>query len=133
MTTVQSAGDQVTQGVRWLARILGLWASSLFLLFAVSASAEIYPKLSWASLRGMPLFIVLAATALGVLIAWRWEMLGGAIAVIGAFAQSALVFLGSGRAMFTTALLVISPFFVAGILFLTCCWRTKAVQRAWKM
>jgi hypothetical protein len=61
----------------------------------------------------------------GVLIAWRWEMLGGTVAVISATAMSALVYFGSGRAVFSTAFMISVPFFVAGVLFLACYWRTR--------
>jgi hypothetical protein len=111
--------------MRWMARILGLLASGLFLFFLICAGIEICPTLSWISSRGMPLFIILAVAAVGVLVAWRWELVGGAMAALGAIAISALVYFGSGRAVLSTALMIGLPFFVSGILFLACCWRTR--------
>lgn len=75
---------------------------------------------------GSSLFIVLAMTTVGVLLAWRWEMMGGAMAVLGAITLSGLVYFGSGRALFSTALMISAPFFVAGVLFLAHCWRARA-------
>jgi hypothetical protein len=127
MTAVRGSGDGLITGMRWVARILGLLASGLFVFFLVCAGVGVCRMLSWGELRGMPLFIVLAVTAVGVLIGWRWERLGGGIATIGAIALIALVYFGSGRGVFTTALMVSLPFFVVGVLFLACSWRTRAV------
>jgi hypothetical protein len=125
MRTIQRAGDSSTKVMRWIARVLGLLAGGLFVLFLICSAAKICPTLSWSSPRGMPLFIVLAMAAVGVLIAWRWELIGGAIAAVGAVALSALVYFGSGRAVFSTALMIGLPFFISGALFLACCWRTR--------
>ena len=125
MRTIQRTGDSSTKVMRWIARVLGLLTSGLFVLFLICAAATICPTLSWSSPRGVPLFIVLAIAAVGVLIAWRWELVGGAMAAVGAVVLSALVYFGSGRAVFSTALMIGLPFFISGALFLACCWRTS--------
>jgi hypothetical protein len=125
MTTVQQTGDPSTKTMRWIARILGLLASGLFLFFLICTGAEICPTLSWISPRGMPLFIVLAVAAVGVLVAWRWELIGGTMAALSAIVTSTLVYFGSGRAVLSTALMIGLPFFISGVLFLACCWRTR--------
>lgn len=127
MTTVLQSGDSSTTLMRWIARILGLLASALFVWFLVCAGIGLCKTLSWSSPRGIPLLIVMAIAAVGVLLAWRWEMFGGTIATTSALFLGILVYFGSGHAVFTTALLVGLPFFVAGILFLVCCWRTRTV------
>ena len=128
MTTAQQIDKYLTGGMRWIARALGLLASGPFVLFLIYSGARIFPKLSWSSLRGMPLFIVLAMATVGILIAWRWEMIGGAIAMLCAIAISALVYLGSGRGVILAALMISVPFFIAGVLFLGCCWRARQTQ-----
>ena len=125
MRTIQRAGDSSTKVMRWIARVLGLLASGLFVLFIICAGAKICPTLSWSSPRGIPLFITLAMAAVGVLIAWRWELIGGAMAAVGAIVLSALVYFGSGRAVVSTALMIGLPFFISGVLFLACCWITR--------
>jgi hypothetical protein len=119
----QQIDNYLTTGMRWIARALGLLASGPFVLFLIYSGARIFPKLSWSSPQGMPLFIVLAMATVGVLIAWRWETIGGAIAVLCAIAIGALVYLGSGLIVFSAALMASIPFLVAGLLFLGCCWR----------
>lgn len=124
----QQTGDDWTYVLRGFTRAVGLWASTPFVLYLIHSGARVLPKLSWSSPRGMPLFIVLAMATVGILIAWRWEMIGGAIAVLCAIAISALVYLGSGRGVILAALMISVPFFVAGVLFLACCWRTRQTQ-----
>lgn len=124
----QQTGDDWTYVLRGFTRAVGLWASTPLVLYLIHSGASVLPKLSWSSPRGMPLFIVFVAATAGILIAWRWEMIGGAIAVVCAIAIHALVYLGAGHAMFYAALMISVPFFVAGVLFLTCCWRTRQTK-----
>jgi len=128
MTRIQRIGDTSTKTMRWIARLLGLLASALFVFFLICAGTKICPQLSWSSPRGMPLFIVLAIAAAGVLIAWRWELVGGALAAVAAIAGSALVYFGSGRTVFSTALMIGLPFLISGALYLACCWRTRTAE-----
>ena len=129
MTTAQQAGDDLTYVMRGIARALGLWASTPFVLFLIYSCARVCPKLSWSSPQGMPLLIVFVMAMVGVLIAWRWERIGGAIAVVCAIAINALVCLGSGRALFYAALMISVPYFATGVLFLACYWRTGQKQQ----
>ena len=128
MTTTKKTSDDLTCVMRGFTRALGLWVSVPLVLFLIYSGATVCPKLSWSSPQGMPLFIVLVMAMVGVLIAWRWEKIGGTIAVVCAIAIHALVYLGSGRALYYAALMNSVPFFIAGVLFLTCYWRTGQAQ-----
>jgi CHASE2 domain-containing sensor protein len=128
MTTAQQTGDDLTCMMRGFTRALGLWASTPFVLFLIYSGTRVCPKLSWSSPQGLPLFVVLVMATVSVLIAWRWESIGGVIAVVCAIAINALVYLGSGRAMVYAALMSSVPYFVVGVLFLACCWRTRQTQ-----
>jgi hypothetical protein len=55
-------------------------------------------------------------------------MVGGAIAVVSAVAISGLVYSGSARAVFPAAVMASVPYFVAGVLFLACYWRTRRAE-----
>ena len=125
MTTAQQTGDVLTYVMRGIALAFGLLANRPFLLFLISSGAKTCSKLSWSRPNEMPLFIVLTTATVGFVIAWRYEMIGGTIAVVCAIAVSALVYFGSGRAVFSTALMISLPFFIAGLLFLICCWKTR--------
>ena len=87
------------------------------------------PALGW-SPQGIPLLIGLAVGLVGLLIAWRWELVGGVMAVAGAAGTMALVCLGSGTDMLYCAFLFTAPILVAGALYLACCWRKQDTTAA---
>ncbi len=120
MVTETQADDLLTKGLRWSARVVGLLANGLFVLFLVESGARIIPMLSWSSPRGLPLLVAMVVAAAGVLIAWRWELVGGALAVVGAVAIVILIYLGAGTILFRATMVFILPLIVPGILFLVC-------------
>ena len=130
MTQVQKDGNGWTTAMRWTARLLGLLAIGLFVLFIYMSGAEVISTLSWADPQGIPLLVVLAIALAGVLVAWRWELVGGLMAAGGAVAIIPLVCGGSGFDMLLCGLFFTLPLLVAGALFLGCCWRTKVVTRS---
>jgi hypothetical protein len=109
--------------MRWVARLLAVASLGLFVLFAVECGPRALASLSWSSPQGMPLLLALVVALAGVLIAWRWELVGGAMAVGGATAIVALVCAGSGFELFRCALLFAAPLLLAGALYLGCCRR----------
>jgi hypothetical protein len=124
MAETQNDGNGWTSVMRWSARLLALVAAGLFGYFAVEFGARVFPTLSWGP-QGVPLLVALFVALLGVLIAWRWELVGGMMAVAGALAIMGLVCLGSGGDMLFCALLFTLPLLLAGVLYLGCCWRKR--------
>jgi hypothetical protein len=116
--------------MRWTARLLGLLAIALFALFIYMSGAQVLPALSWTDPQGMPLMLFLVIALAGVLLAWRWQLVGGLMTTGGAAAIIALVCGGSGFDMFLCGLFFTLPLLVTGALHLGCCWRTKAVARS---
>jgi hypothetical protein len=98
----------MTDILRWLARIIGLLASAFFLMFAIGEAAP------------LPLLILILFAALGVLIALRWERIGGTVTTIVAIALGLYVFQSLEHAPTTIVLVYSLPFLVAGTLFLIC-------------
>jgi hypothetical protein len=113
--------------MRWAARILGLVALGLFVLFLAGTGTSTITALSFSDPQGLPLLLALVVALAGVLIAWRWELVGGAMAVGGAALITALVCAGSGFDMLYCGLLFTAPLMLAGLLYLGCCWRTRTV------
>jgi hypothetical protein len=111
--------------MRWTARILALIAGGLFVYAAVEFGPKILSSMSWTSAQGLPLLLGLLVALLGGLIAWRWELIGGLMAVAGAVIVMALVCIGSGLDMLYCAFLFTLPLLLAGALYLACCWRTR--------
>jgi peptidoglycan/LPS O-acetylase OafA/YrhL len=127
MAKVQKAQDGWTKSMRWVARILALIATGLFVYFLVESGAQMISSLAWGP-QGFPLLIGLVVALIGLLLAWRWELLGGVMAVIGGVATMALVCIGSGLDMLFCALLFTLPILAAGVLYLGCCWRTRVTE-----
>ena len=125
MTEVKKTGNGGTTTMRWIARIVALIAVGLFVFFAVELGAKVFPTLSWGP-QGIPLLVALVVALAGVLVAWRWELVGGVMTVAGVAAIMGLVCLGSGIDMFYCAFLFTLPLLLAGGLFLACCWRTRS-------
>ncbi len=125
MAEIRRRRNGWTTVMRWLARLLAVTSVGLFVLFAVENGPATLASLSWTSLQGMPLLLVLLVALAGVVIAWRWELVGGAMALGSAAAIMALVCAGSGFELFRCALLFTTPLLLAGALYLGCCWRKR--------
>lgn len=125
MTTNSEIRNWVTKGMRWSARVVALLANGLFVLFLVESGPRVIPELSWSSPQGMPLLLAMIVAAVGMLIAWRWEMVGGAMAVGAAVAIAVLVLLGSGTVLLRATIIMILPLLVSGALFIVCYRRSR--------
>ena len=73
--------QQEIQIVRWLIRITGLLASAFF-LFTFFKLDQLGRLPSW----GIPLLVVFVLTTASMLLAWRWETLGGRLMMLCAVA-----------------------------------------------
>ena len=129
MSKVQQKRDGSTTAMRWTARILALLAVGLFVFFAVNLGSRVFPTLSWGP-QGIPLMVALAVALAGVVVAWRWELVGGIMTMAGVTGIIALVCAGSGTDMLFCAFLFTLPLLVAGALYLGCCWRTRMAKVA---
>jgi len=127
MAAVQRAGDGWVAVMRWGGRVLAMLAAALFLLFLWQAGTKVFPSLSWTRPQGWPLALAIVAALGGVLAAWRWELAGGVVALVGALAIVVLVVLGSGLDMLFAAVLFVAPLALAGLLYLGCCARCRVV------
>ncbi|MFC2029500.1 hypothetical protein ACFLWA_02085 [Chloroflexota bacterium] len=130
MTDNEKSGNGWTGAMRWAARIVGLVAAGLFVAFLLVSGPRVLPALSWTSPQGIPLLFVLLIALAGVLIAWRWELVGGLLAVAGGLAIMGLVCAGSGIDMLYCAVLFTLPLLLAGVLYLACCARSRAATPA---
>lgn len=130
MAKDQKNGNGWTGLMRWTARILALLVGGLFVYFAAEFGAKVLSNLSLSSPQGLPLFLGLLVAVLGALLAWRWELVGGAMAVAGAVIVMALVCVGSGLDMLYCAFLFTLPLLTAGVLYLSCCWRSRKASSA---
>jgi hypothetical protein len=71
------------------------------------------------------LFGLLILAMVGLVCGWRWELIGGLIAVLSAIGIGILAFFNFTDYPVFSALAYSSPFFIAGILMLAC-WRRSS-------
>ena len=98
----------------WIPRILTIFAILFMLMFSFDVFEADVPfgeKIQGFFLHNIPVLVLLFV----LLIAWRWEITGG-ILFIAAFTAGCIFFDSfSGN---PASLLVITPFFITGILFI---------------
>ncbi|MGD8623089.1 MAG: hypothetical protein PVF47_13210 [Anaerolineae bacterium] len=124
MAQVEKTKSGWTTLMRWTARLMALVATGLFVWFVVEFGGEVLTNLSWGP-QGIPLLAGILVALVGLLLAWRWEMVGGLMAMGGSVLVMALVCIGSGLDMLFCALLFTLPILVAAGLYLGCCWQTR--------
>jgi hypothetical protein len=126
MANRNPADDRLTTWMRWMARGLGSLVALLWVFIGIAEVAFPHtPPSPEASLQGTILGGLGITAVLGVLIAWRWERIGGTIVVIGAIALSTFGYITAGRYKVWVALFSGGPFLVAGVLFLVSWRRSK--------
>ncbi len=112
-----------TKLLHWLPRVLCILAILFVSLFALDAFAPgltIWQQLGAFVIHLIPSFVLLAL----LLIAWKWELVGGIILAATGLAFSPLVFAknyrgtGSIGTCLGIVLMVTFPFVVVGVLFI---------------
>ncbi len=124
----EEAKRQVIRTLRWVARVLALLVSLPFLYFLFFRSGEVLPRLSWSAPNEMPLFLAWLVVVAGILISWRWELVGGLMTAGAAILVGILGYAGCGADEVTTCLVVAVPYFLSGALLLGCCWGKERPQ-----
>jgi hypothetical protein len=141
MPNINDISDRATKRIRWIARIWGtlILVIALFILIGsvwsqiTTGETDPYAAEGYPLIENLPpLFALLSGLGLGL--AWRWEGLGGAIAVI--FNLAGLpVLLMHWPITRDFARYLIAPYgiwiaiAIPGILFLICWWRSKKRTR----
>lgn len=129
MTLLDKRDDDLTVALRWSARLLGLVATILFAELVINWGPGVILALPWGRPTGMPLFVALVLAVAGVMVAWRWETIGGALALAGSLAILLSVYLSSGTVKLPVAFLLAMPLLLAGVLYLACSGCAAASSR----
>lgn len=74
------------------------------------------------------MFGLLLLAMVGLLCGWRWELVGGSIAVFSAIGIGFLAFFSATDYKLFSALAYSSPFFITGVLMLVC-WRRSHINQ----
>lgn len=118
MNDIQRAIGKSGVSMRWIARLVSIVISSVFLLIIFLAiTNEDKPQGA-----AIPLLALLVLTIVSCFAAWRWEKVGGVVVVIGGLclwvaSYSASLTFGLGAQSFLPSLIYGVPFLIVGILF----------------
>ena len=106
---------------RWSARVLGLLLAIFLLVIGIGESfSEPF------TLTGVGVVILFGWASVSMLIAWRWERLGGLLGVLAVIALSIFIAITAGKNKAAAALLIPLPFLVIAAVFLLVSGRTAS-------
>jgi hypothetical protein len=109
------AEHQLLTIIRWTARTIGIVIVGLI---AVSVIGEGGPNQFTASLRENLLGMALLTMAVGLLVGWKWEGIGGVL-ILGGFALFAAV-----NRPFRVNVVIVA-WLITGVLYLACWWKSR--------
>lgn len=119
-----SAARQAAVIGRWTARIAGTLMALFFLAFFVGEGFPNIFRLPW---RESLSVLALSAVVVGLLLAWKWEGLGGAVALAGMVGFMLLI----GVRGVATGLLLVPA--AIGLLHVVCWWRLRSAGVGWEV
>ncbi|MCK4472968.1 MAG: hypothetical protein KAW49_14395 [Anaerolineae bacterium] len=122
MVNVSNNGDRATKWTRWIARGIGSLVVAFWLFMGITY--DIVESRPW-TLEDMIMAGLVTTSALGVLIAWWREGIGGTILVICAAAHSTFAYVVAGHNKALAMLVSGGPFLLIGSLFLAVWWRSR--------
>jgi len=114
---------KTTKVIHWLPRIICILAIlfvSMFALDAFEAELTIWQQIGAFLMHLIPSFILLAL----LIIAWKWEFIGGIIFALIGLGFSPFIFMHNYKMnqsvwhSLTTILIITMPFVIVGILFI---------------
>ena len=137
MANQNETTTRITKSIRWTARI---WGTVVFLIalfifagyaynWATTGTADPHTAPGYPPIENLPPILIFVS-ALGLAIAWRWEGLGGAIAVLGQLVNLPVLLIHWPLSERFPAYLL-APYGVSaavavpGILFLVCWWTAR--------
>jgi len=110
MSTLHASSSALRVGLRWTARLLGVGLVSLVLVIFVGEGGFNPFKLSPLEALQMTLFLT---TCFGLVVAWRWQVIGGAISTGGILFLAVEFWATGGFSKLTVFYLML----LSGILF----------------
>jgi hypothetical protein len=109
--------------LRWFSRITGLLLAGLIVLFAIGNGFNTRQVTLTTGLMS----VAFCAAAAGMLILWRWELIGGMIVLVGMTAFYVIKFTASGK---WPGGWFFPLCFLPGVLALMCSGLTRRMEKA---
>lgn len=120
MRKIQITQNENGRWICWTARALGLALSVFWLITTILVLFALEEPLTG---QAVVLLILANVTSLGLLLAWRWEQIGGWITVVSGSVLGVATVYYHPKPKSLALILVFQfalPFFVPGLLFLVC-------------
>ena len=127
---MQSSREKLTYALCWTARIWGVLILIITILAVasqlISPETETQPGVYRSGLNFIP--VIMLTSVLGLAVAWKWK-LAGALLNLGSFGLNLLIYwIIQGQFLPLPVILVLSPIYIPGILFLVCWYLTRTAQ-----
>ena len=108
-------------------RAVGLLAvlTALLYLRAMTTSGFLYRGVSETMPVTAILFVLMLVATAGLVVTWKWECLGGVVAVLGSMAVAVVVYSTFAENRLLATLIYSSPFLVAGSLCVADWWKHR--------
>ncbi len=125
-TNVQPVSDGAYE-LRIITKIVAFLALITGLLYLRVIVGDVLSRLRMGDLpfEALLLFGFLVVATAGLALAWRWEGIGGLLAILGGIGLAVIDYGAFGRDGWFAALLYCSPFLISGILCLICWWQKR--------
>lgn len=113
--------------LRVYTRAVGLLAvlTALLYLRAMTAGGFLYRGVNENIPVTAILFVLMLIATAGLVLTWRWECVGGVVAILGSLAVAAVVFSTFTENRLLASLVYSSPFIVSGSLCVADWWKHR--------
>ena len=118
MATAIQYSDALLTVIRWVARIIAMLLALVVLIFVTGEGVNVSAMGTGDIVTG----IVFVMMWLGLLVAWRWEGMGGLLTTGGTVLFILVDFIFTGHVL---RFWMFFAFLIPGLLFLYCWWLTR--------
>ncbi len=112
--------------LRWIAKIWGI-----IIVFVIIMIAVTHDPYATESLKGIEAFYLglYAFSALGLLIAWKWELIGALISIVGMLTQAISISIEKGFAFYIKGIVLVELVFIIPAILFIVCWKFSSRKR----
>jgi hypothetical protein len=114
--------DDLVTIIRWVARIIALFLAIVIVIFVSGTGVNLAHLQAGELARAASFFLAW----LGLILAWRWDGIGGALIIAGILLFYVLDYFVTGSVLRFWLFLI---FFLPGVMLLYCWWQTRHGQR----
>lgn len=111
--------------LRWIARIWSLTLAIVIIMIVFTPDTNSTGQISSSEIFYLSLY---AASAFGLLLAWKWELFGATISLLAIITQAISIILGKGFNFYLKIAVTQLLFIIPAIIFIIC-WQFSRIKR----